>query len=217
MLKLKNSLAGLVSLMAAVCLPIAATAQKTPTKPVAVPQVSRANLAKVASFTVTSVLIPNGGSKVSQVFRVEVKGNMARLDYSDPATGAVRYLANSKGVFFVIPANKTAVKQDVKGGVEQALQVAFAQANEQLKSATKIGETKVGTIPTDIYKNAATGTTIYVGKNAGFRLPVKTTLSNEGGSRTVLVTNIKLNPVIADSRFALPAGVRVMDGGGGAF
>ena len=142
---------------------------------------------------------------------------MARLDYSDPATGAVQYLANSKGVFFVIPANKTAVKQKNTGGVEQALQVAFSQANEQLKTAKKIGETKVGTIPTDIYKNAETGTTLYIGKNAGFRLPIKTTLSNEGGSRTVLVTNIKLNPVISDSRFALPAGVRVMDGGGGAF
>ena len=189
--------------------PVVATAQKT-----TVPQVSRANLAKSATFTVTSVLLPKGGDKVSQVFKVEVKGNFARLDYSDPATGTVRYLANGSGVYLILPANKTAVKQSIKGGVEQALQVAFSQANEQLKTAKKIGETKVGAIAADIYKNADTGTTLYIGKTPGFRLPIKTLITNEGGSRTVTVSAIRLNPVIADARFALPAGLQIMDDGG---
>ena len=205
----QNSLLAGLALGLLTFAPGMATAQKAVT-----PQVTRANLANAATFTVTSVLIPNGGSKVTQTFRVEIRGNNARLDYADPATGAVRYLANSRGVYFVIPANKTAVKQNIKGGVEQALQVAFAQANEQLKTAKKIGETKVGAMLTDIYKDADTGTTIYVGKTPGFRLPVKTTVANEGGSRTVTVTNIKLNPVIADARFALPAGMQIIDGGG---
>ncbi len=184
-------------------------------KPTAVPQVSRANLANAASFTVTSVLLPNGGSKVTQVFRVEIKGNKARLDYSDPTTGNVQYLANDKGVFFVIPSNKTAVKQSIQGGVEQALQVAFAQANEQLKTAKKIGATTVNGMPADIYKDSKTGTTVYVGKKLGFRLPLKTLVANEGGSRTITVTNIKINPTLADSRFALPVGVQIVDGGNG--
>ena len=191
-----------------------AMAQKpVPSRSAVPPQVSRANLAKSAAFTVTSVLSPNGGSKVTQTFRVEVKGNKARLDYSDPATGEVRYLANDGGVFFVIPANKTAVKQNVKGGVEQALQVAFSQANEELRGAKKIGEVSVNGMPTDIYKDVKTGTTIYVGKRSGFRLPVKTLIANEGGTRTVLVTNIRINPILADARFALPAGMRIVDGG----
>ena len=177
------------------------------------PQVSRANLAKNATFTVTSVLIPNGGTKSTQTFTVSVKGNQARLDYSDPATGAVRYLANARGVFFVIPANKTAIKQDIKGGVDQALQVAFSQANQQLRTATKTGTATINGMPTDVYKDAETGTILYIGKRAGFRLPVKTLLSNEGGSRTITVTNIKLNTAQPDADFALPAGVRIIDGG----
>ena len=126
----------------------------------------------------------------------------------------MRYLANGSGVYLILPANKTAVKQSIKGGVEQALQVAFSQANEQLKTAKKIGETKVGAIAADIYKNADTGTTLYIGKTPGFRLPIKTLITNEGGSRTVTVSAIRLNPVIADARFALPAGLQIMDDGG---
>jgi outer membrane lipoprotein-sorting protein len=189
--------------------PVTATAQETP----APPQVSRANLANAATFTVTSVLAPKGGSKTTQTFRVEIKGNKARLDYSDPATGDVQYLANEKGVFFVIPANRTAVKQNIKGGVEQALQVAFAQANEQLKTAKKIGQTTVNGMPADIFKDADSGTTIYVGKKQGFRLPLKTLISNEGGSRTITVSNIKINPKITEARFALPKGMQIVDGG----
>ncbi|HVK06348.1 MAG TPA: hypothetical protein VM490_22955 [Armatimonadaceae bacterium] len=173
--------------------------------------VSRANLAKNAAFTVTSTLTPKGGSKVTQVYKVEVKGNNARLDYSDPAIGAVRYLANAKGVFFYIPSNNTAVKQTFKGGVDGALRVAFSQANEQLKSARKIGSATVSGQPTDIYKDARSGAIIYLGKKPGFRLPVKTVLANEGGTRTVTVTDIKLNPSIADARFALPAGTQIID------
>lgn len=135
------------------------------------------------------------------------------MDYADPMTGAVQYLANDKGVFFVIPANKTAVKQNIKGGVEQALQVAFAQANEQLKTAKKIGETTVNGMPADIFKDADSGTTIYVGKKTGFKLPLKTLIANEGGSRTITVTNIKINPKIEKTRFDLPKGMQIVDGG----
>lgn len=211
MTKLKRNAWGLCAALGiALLAPVLATAQKSDA-PV---KITRTRLANVASFTVTSVLMPKGGSKVSQVFRVEVKGNKARMDYSDPATGEVRYLANEKGVYFIIPASKTAVKQNLSGGVEQALQVAFAQVNEQLKTAVKTGETRIDGMPVDIYKQAKTGNLIYVGKKPGFQLPIKATTINEGGSRTVTVTNIKLNPAIADARFALPAGVRVMDGAG---
>jgi dipeptidyl aminopeptidase/acylaminoacyl peptidase len=176
----------------------------------------RASLANSAAFTVTNTVAPKGGSKVSQVYKVEVKGSKARLDYSDPAIGAVTYLANEKGVFFVIPANKTAVKQTFQGGVEGALRVAFAQANEQLKTAKKVGTATVSGQPTDVYKDAKTGALIYVGKKPGFRLPVKTVLTNEGGTRTLTVTGIVLNPKLSDARFALPAGTQLIDNGSGA-
>ncbi len=201
-----------IALCVTLLVPGIVAARKTP--PVA-PQVSRVNLANAASFTVTSVLSPNGGSKVTQTFRVEVKGNKARLDYSDPATGKVQYLANDKGVFFVTPSNRIAVKQNIKGGVEQALQVAFAQTNEQLKTAKKVGETTVNGMPADIFKDVANGTTIYVGKKQGFRLPLKTLIANEGGSRTITVTNIKINPQLSETRFALPKGMQIVDGGSG--
>jgi len=177
---------------------------------------SRSSLANSATFTVTNTIEPKGGSKVAQTYKVEVKGSKARLDYSDPAIGAVTYLANEKGVFFVIPANKTAVKQTFKGGVEGALRVAFAQANEQLKTAKKIGTATISGQPTDVYKDAKTGTLIYVGKRPGFRLPVKTVLTNEGGTRTLMVSAIVLNPKLSDARFALPAGTQIIDNGQGA-
>lgn len=176
-------------------------------------QITRANLAKVASFTVTQTLSPKGGSKVSSTYKVEVSGNRARLDYADQNVGSVRYVANDKGVFLYIPASKMAVKQSFKGGVEGALKVAFAQVNEQLKTAKKTGTAKISGILTDVYKDAKSGATLYIGKQPGFRLPVKTVLSNEGGTRTLLVSSIKLNGRLPNARFAIPAGTTIDEGG----
>lgn len=178
--------------------------------------IARANLAKTASFTITQTTAPKGGSKVSQVARVEVKGNKARVEYSNPQIGQVMYLANEKGVFLYIPANKVAQKQDIQGGVDQFLQSAFRQVNAQLKTARKIGAATVSGQKTDVYKDARTGALLYIGRNPGFRLPVKTELKNEGGQQTLLVTNIKTNIALPDARFAVPAGVQVLKATGAA-
>ena len=187
-----------------------AAAQKAaaPTAPL---QVSRANLAKTASFTVTRTTAPRGGAKVSDVTRVEVKGNKARLQFNNPQLGIVHYVVNEKGVFLYIPANKVAQKVPLQGGPDAALKLAYRQVNEQLRNAKKVGTATVSGQATDVYKDAGTGTTLYVGRNPGFRLPVKTVLANQGGTQTVLVTDIKLNANLPDARFALPAGTQVIE------
>ena len=178
--------------------------------------VSRANLADTASFTVTTTTAPKGGSKVSQTMRVEVKGNKARVEYDNPQTGPVTYLANEKGVFFYLPANKLAQKHPVEGGADAALRLAFQQINERLKTAKKIGTGTVSGQKTDVYKDGETGALLYVGRNPGFRLPVKMVLTNQGGTRTFLVSNIKTNISLADARFAVPAGVKIVESTGAA-
>ena len=175
--------------------------------------ISRANLAKTASFTVTQTLAPKGSDKIVRVYHVEVAGNNARLDYDDPSVGAVRYLANAKGVYFYIPGNKSAVKQNLDGGVEGALKVAFAQVKDQLASAKKVGAATVSGQKTIAYKDPKNGTMVYLGTNPGFKLPVKTVVTNVGGSSTLLVSDIKLNAPISAARFALPSGTQMMDGG----
>lgn len=186
--------------------------QKTPGKPAAAPlRITRANLAKSASFVVTQTIAPRGGSPLVRKFTVEVKGEKARLDYEDPALGPVRYVANEKGVYFFMPGNNSAVKQTFKGGVEGALKVAFAQANDRMAQAKKVGTATVSGQSTILYKDADTGTLIYIGTKPGFRLPVKTELANEGGKNTMLVSNIKLNIPIADARFALPPGTQIIE------
>ncbi len=175
------------------------------------PTLSRKNLAKNASFTVTSTLLPNGGSKEVQTFRVEVSGDSARLDYADRFLGTVRYLANPKGIFFYIPANKTAQRQTTT--LEQALQLAFGQALSQIRGARPVGTATISGQPTDIYKSGAT--TVYVGKNPGFRLPVKVELTNEGGRRVLLASDITLNTPIPAARFALPPGTQLIEKQGG--
>ncbi len=177
---------------------------------------SRASLAKTASFIVTTTLIPKGGSKSSQVMRVQVKGNKARLDFNNPAIGSVTYLANAQGVFFYVPANKVAQKQQFQGGVDTALRLAFQQVNEQLRTAKKVGTTTVSGQTTDVYKDARRGTTLYIGRSPAFRLPVKTVVANEGGTQTVLVTNIKTNITLPDSRFSVPKGVQIIESTGAA-
>jgi outer membrane lipoprotein-sorting protein len=175
--------------------------------------INRASLAKSASFTATQTLIPKGGTKSSRSFQVEVKGNKARVDYQDELVGSVRYVLNEKGAYQYFPGNNSAVKVDLKGGVEGALKYVFQQVNEQLAGAKKIGTATVSGQQTDIYKDAKTGALIYVGKSPGFHLPVKTLLTNEGGTNTLLVSNIKLNIAIADNRFVLPKGAQLIDGG----
>ena len=178
--------------------------------------VSRANLAKSASFTVTQTLAPKGADKIVRTYTVEVNGNKARMDYDDASIGALRYLANDKGVFLYIPGNKSASKQSLKGGVEGALRVAFAQYATQLAGAKKVGAEVVSGQPTTIYKDDKTGALIYLGTKPGFRLPVKAVIANEGGTSTFLVSNIKLNAAIKDDRFALPPGTQLVESSGGA-
>jgi outer membrane lipoprotein-sorting protein len=190
------------------------TAKKTTSAPPENPArftITRANLAKSASFKVTQTLSPKGGSALKREYRVEVKGNKARLDYEDQAIGVVRYIANEKGVFFYLPGNKTAMKQTFKGGVEGALKVAFAQVSSQLEGAKKIGTATVSGQPTVMYKDPTNGSVVYLGTAPGFRLPVKTVLTNEGGTSTLVVTDIKLNIALPESRFALPTGTQIIE------
>lgn len=172
---------------------------------------SRGSLAKSAEFTVTYTLTPKNGSKETRAFRVEVSGERARLDYSDAALGPVRYLVNEKGVFFYIPASKAAQKMEMKGGIDQALNLAFSQVLSEMKGAARTGVANVSGQPTDVYKNPRTGTTIYIGKNPGFRLPVKMETSNAGGTVSLVASSIRLNAAIPGARFALPAGTQIIE------
>lgn len=205
-----------VALAAAVVAGAAFGRPATVARAAAPPPFSRASLANTAAFTVTNTVAPKGGSKSQTVLRVEVKGSRARLDYNNPVTGPVTYLANEKGVFLYVPANKVAQQQNFQGGVERALQIAFEQANRQLRTAKKTGTATVSGQPTDVYKDARSGATIYVGRAPGFKLPIKTVVTNEGGTRTLLVSNIKTNIALSDARFSLPAGVQIIRPNGAA-
>jgi outer membrane lipoprotein-sorting protein len=176
-------------------------------------KLTRSSVAQNIAFTMTDTLVPKNGSKVVRTFQVELKGKKARMDYNDPALGAVRYLINEKGTFFYIPANKAA--QKVNSNVEMALELAFSRVREQLKNAKKVGVQTVSGIPTTVYKDAKSGATVLMGNHPGYKLPVKVTVANEGGTQTMLVSNIKFNPNLPDMRFALPAGTQVMDTGTG--
>jgi outer membrane lipoprotein-sorting protein len=176
-------------------------------------KITRASLAQSASFRVTQSLLPKDSKGLTREYNIAVKGSKARLDYEDQAIGPVRYVANEKGVFFYIPGNKSAVKQTFKGGVEGALKLAFSQVSDQMAGAQKVGTATVNGQPTIIYKAPKTGALIYMGTRPGFRLPVKTILTNEGGTSTVMVSEIKLNVALSDSLFALPAGTQIMDSG----
>ena len=179
-------------------------------------RLTRASLANTASFTVTQTIAPRTGSKTSTVMRVEVKGKKARVEFNNPALGAVTYLANEKGFYLYVPANKVAQKQSFQGGVDQALALLFEQVNRSLKTAKKVGTATVSGQATDVFRNDKAGATVYVGRSPGFRLPVKAVVTNEGGTRTTLVTSIKTNVALADARFALPAGVQIIESNGAA-
>jgi len=179
-------------------------------------KISRANLAKTASFTVTQTLAPKEGTPLTRTFKIVVNGGFGRVDYDDPALGSVRYLANQQGMFLVIPGNKTATKYDLKGGVDTALRMAFQFVSAQGADFKKTGATIVSGQPADEYRNTKTGAVVYIGTHPGFRLPVKGTLANEGGSQSFLVSEIKLNIPVAVAQFALPVGTQVISGENGA-
>lgn len=174
---------------------------------------SRANLAKTAQFTVTTVMAPKSGPKDTQVFQVAVSGAKARMDYKDKALGEVRYVVNEKGTFFFIPANKAAQKMNLK--IEDGLNTVFSQASEVLAGAQKTGKATVAGIACDIYTNPRTGSVVYLGTTPGFTLPVKLEIKNVGGVQTMHSSQIKLNGSIPAAHFALPAGTQVIEGQGG--
>lgn len=181
-------------------------------------QITRANLAKNASFTVTQTTAPKGSAPLTRIYRITVKGSKARVEFDDPAIGPARYIANEKGVFLYIEGSGAATKYSVNGGVDAALQQAYRFVTSQGANYQKTGTATVSGQPTDVYKNVKNGAALYVGKAAGFRLPVKSVLKNQGGTQLFLVSNIKLNITPQDALFALPAGTQIIDGanGGGA-
>ncbi len=171
---------------------------------------SRASLAKEARFTVTYTLAPKEGKPQVTKFAVAVSGAHARADYPVQGLGDTRYLVNSEGVFFFIPANKAAQQMPGGKGIDDALKLAFSEAVQQLRGAKKVGVAKVSGQPVDIYKNPKTGTTVCLGTAPGFKLPVKMELSNEGGKRTILVSGIQLGTPIPANYFQLPKGTQVI-------
>ena len=201
-------------------LPFVSSAAAAP--PAAAPvqsfQISRANLAKAATFTVTQTTAPKGSAPLTRTYRITVKGNKARVEFDDPAIGPARYIANEKGVFLFIEGSGAATKYNVKGGVDAALRQAYRFVTSQGSSYKKVGTATVSGQPTDVFKNVKNGGSLYVGKASGFRLPIKSVLTNEGGTQSFLVSNIKLNTSPQDALFALPAGTQIIDGanGGGA-
>jgi membrane-bound lytic murein transglycosylase len=186
--------------------------QQKPAAATSALKLSRSSLASSARFTVTATLAPKSGKTEINLFQVEVSGNNARVDYSDAMIGEVRYIVNEKGTFFYIPANKAAQKQ--KASIEDGLKLVFAQAATEMQGAQKVGTASIAGIPTDVYRNPRTKTTIYVGTAPGFRLPVKVELKNEGGTRTLVASNIQLNIKIPAERFSLPAGTQFMESQG---
>ena len=188
--------------------------QKPQPKDVKKPTLSRANLAKTAQFTITTVMAPKSGPKDTQVFQVAVSGPKARLDYKDKALGEVCYMVNEKGTFFYLPVNKAAQKMNLK--VEDGLKTVFSQASEVLVGAQKTGKATVAGIACDIYTNPRTGSVVYLGTTPGFTVPVKLEIKNAGGMQTMQASNIKLNGNIPAALFALPAGTQIIEGQGGA-
>ncbi|MFM7322095.1 MAG: hypothetical protein ACKO5K_11305 [Armatimonadota bacterium] len=175
---------------------------------------TRSDLASTAKFDVVYTLAPKGGSKETRTFRVEVSGNRARLDLEDPAMGSIRYVVDGKSAFLLMPASGTAQRMALRGGIDEALALAFAQVAAQMHGAKRVGSTISSGRPADIYKNERSGTTIHVGRATGFRLPVRMETANEGGKSTLLVTGIRLGGTLPAERFTLPKGTRILETSG---
>ena len=205
------SLLAMLPLVAISPLPAQAQPQKT-TGPVI--NLSRTQLAQNISFVATMTSAPKSATgsannvKVTQTFRVELKGKKARLDYKDASLGEVRYLINDQGTFFYIPANKAA--QQTKGRIEDALELTFSRFKDLLENMKRVGTETVSGIPTIVYKDSKTGAMLYMGTHPGFRLPVKVVVRNEGGTNSFLVSQIKMNPPAGDDQFVLPKGTQVI-------
>lgn len=197
--------------VAALCAATALWFSAAPVVAAPVLTISRASLARTASFTVTTTLAPKAGSKTSQTMRVEVKGNKARLELNNPQIGPVTYLANEKGVFLYVPANRLAQRQNAQRNIDALLRYAFGEVNKQLKEAKRVGTARVSGQNADVYRDNKRGLTLYIGRNPAFRLPVKVVQTNAGGTRTFLVSNIKTNIALADSRFTLPPGAKLIE------
>jgi len=175
---------------------------------------SRSDLAATAKFDVVATLTPKGGSKETRTFRVEVSGNRARLDLEDPGLGAVRYVVDGKSAYLLMPASRTAQKMALRGGIDEALALAFAQVSAQMQGSKRVGRGTVAGQPVETYRNDRSGTTIHVGRAAGYKLPVRMETLNEGGRSVLEVKGIRLGGVISAERFALPKGTQILETSG---
>lgn len=171
---------------------------------------TRAGLARTASFTVTSVAQPKGKSKVSQVTRVEVKGNKARTETVVAGVSTVT-LIEDKAIYVFNPGSKLVTKQQAEGDMDAFLRRLYEGKDRFLKTAKKVGTESISGQPTDVYRDEAAGVLIYLGTKPGFRLPVKITKDGDSGSETLLVTDVKTNITLPDARFALPQGAQVIE------
>ena len=171
---------------------------------------TRADLAKTASFTITSSVQPKDKSKVSQVTRVEVKGNRARAETVVGGLPTVT-LIQDKAIYVFHPGSKLVTKQPPEGDLDAFLRRLYEGKDRFLKTARKVGTESISGQPTDVYRDEAAGVLVYRGTKPGFRLPVKITKDGDSGSETLLITDIKTNIALPDARFALPQGAQVIE------
>jgi hypothetical protein len=126
----------------------------------------------------------------------------------------MRYVVDGKAAYLLMPSTKTAQRMTLRGGIDEALGLAFAQVTAHLQGARPAGRSTMAGQPTDIYRNERSGTTIHVGRSAGFRLPVRMETVNEGGKSVLKVSGVRIGGSIPAGRFVLPKGTQILETSG---
>ena len=140
---------------------------------------------------------------------VYIKDEQARIE-SQTQDGPVVMIKNAKGAYTYMPEEGVALLVKTPDRSQQPV-AHFADYQDYLKQlgARRLRAETVNTYPCDVYqfKDGGQLTTAWVWKDK--HLPVKI----QTGDAVIELSNIRVNPPLADSLFQLPAGVQLMDMG----
>lgn len=130
-------------------------------------------------------------------------------------TGELIQIKDGKTIYLYQPAAKEAMKAVISDKAAKTVQQMLAEEAVSLKGGKKVGTARVAGFPCDVYilskkvGSATRSAKAYLCTDPRLPIPLKIEITMGKITQIIETRNVKLNPSLSDSMFALPKGTKV--------
>jgi outer membrane lipoprotein-sorting protein len=167
------------------------------------------------------------GSNITVNMHVWIKGEKARVEMDHPMAGKQIWISDGKDFYMLSPTQKAGQKRPLpkqNGKRASVVEQITGSVNQLISKGKKVGRATVEGVACDVYTGSFTGPQggsssfkAWIGSIENTRLPLKVEQkrsisrpnANFSSSQSMTIKNLRTNPSIPDSQFAIPSGYKI--------